>query len=140
MKSMDARVIVIGAGISGLARELRNTPVETIFAKPEPDQADLLCLTKIPALAAGALSTPGTSQNTAAGDQDTVSDRWFRARQIVGHPAGQGIAKGTARVIRDPGDLIDFTEGEVLVCQGVDPNITFIIPLAAAVVEERGGA
>ena len=135
---MGARVIVIGAGISGLARELLNTAVETIFAKPESDQADLLCVTKKPALAAGALSTPGTSQNTAAGDQDTVSDPWFRARKIVGHPTGQGIAKGTARVIRDPRDLIDFTECEALVCQGVEPNITFVLPLAAAVVEERG--
>jgi rifampicin phosphotransferase len=44
-----------------------------------------------------------------------------------------------ARVIRDPRDLIDFTECEVLVCQGVDPIITFVIPLAATVVEERGG-
>ncbi|MGM0654879.1 MAG: PEP-utilizing enzyme, partial [Thermodesulfobacteriota bacterium] len=24
-------------------------------------------------------------------------------------------------------------------CQGVDPNMTFVVPLAAAVVEERGG-
>ena len=101
--------------------------------------ADLKCLTEIPALAAGAAPASGTSQKTTAGDGDSVSDRWFRARQIVGHPAGQGIARGTARVIRDPGDLTDFTEGEVLICQGVDPNMTFVIPLAAAVVEERGG-
>ena len=106
---------------------------------PESDQEDLLCLTKIPALAAGALAASGTAQDTEAGDQDAVSDRWFRARQVVGHPAGQGIARGTARVIRDPGDLTGFTEGEVLICQGVDPNMTFVIPLAAAVVEERGG-
>jgi rifampicin phosphotransferase len=106
---------------------------------PDAGQADLLCLTKIPALAAATSPGPGTPQNTAAGGQDPVSDRWFRARQIVGHPAGPGIAKGTARVIRHPGDLADFTEGEVLICQGVDPNMTFVIPLAAAVVEERGG-
>jgi pyruvate,water dikinase len=106
---------------------------------PVSDHTDLLCLTKIPALAAGVPSSPGTPQNTLARDQDTVSDRWFRARQVVGHPAGQGIAKGTARVIRDPGDLTNFSEGEVLICQGVDPNMTFVIPLAAAVVEERGG-
>ncbi len=28
-----------------------------------------------------------------------------------------------ARVIRDPRDLIDFTECEVLVSQGVDPTL-----------------
>jgi pyruvate,water dikinase len=114
------------------------------LSAPEADPADLVCLSNIPALGAGALNTgavpgSGTSNNAEARDPDAVSDRWFRARQIVGHPAGQGIARGTARVIRDPGDLTDFTEGEVLICQGVDPNITFVIPLAAAVVEERGG-
>ncbi len=114
------------------------------LSAPGADPADLACLTNIPALAAEALSAgrnPAsvTSGNTGAGDPDAVSDRWFRARQIVGHPAGQGIARGTARVIRDPGDLTEFTEGEVLICQGVDPNMTFVIPLAAAVVEERGG-
>jgi pyruvate,water dikinase len=114
------------------------------LSAPEADPADLVCLSNIPALGAGALNTgavpgSGTSNNAEARDPDAVSDRWFRARQIVGHPAGQGIARGTARVIRDPGDLTDFTEGEVLICPGVDPNITFVIPLAAAVVEERGG-
>jgi len=106
---------------------------------PESDPAVLACLTEIPALAAGTPPAPGTSQKSQADEKDTVSDRWFRARQIVGHPAGQGIARGTARVIREPGDLADFIEGEVLICQGVDPNMTFVIPLAAAVVEERGG-
>lgn len=108
------------------------------------DRADLACLKTIPALGADTpsvsiASASGTSQNIKAVEQDPVSDRWFRARQIVGHPAGQGIARGTARVIRDPRDLTEFTEGEVLICQGVDPNMTFVIPLAAAVVEERGG-
>ncbi|MCF8076732.1 MAG: hypothetical protein K9K87_11300, partial [Desulfotignum sp.] len=117
---------------------------QTRLSAPGNNPADLACLTKIPALSAGALnadtaSASGTFQRTETGEPDTVSDRWFRARQIVGHPAGQGIARGTARVIRDPGDLTGFNEGEVLICQGVDPNMTFVIPLAAAVVEARGG-
>ena len=58
---------------------------------------------------------------------------------MVGHPAGPGIAKGLARVIVNPEDLLDFKQGEVLVCKGVDPNMTFVVPLASAVVEERGG-
>jgi len=36
-------------------------------------------------------------------------------------------------------DLEDFAHGEVLVCDAVDPNMTFVVPLAAAVVEHRGG-
>ncbi len=34
---------------------------------------------------------------------------------------------------------MNFKQGDILVCQGVDPNMTFVIPLASAVVEERGG-
>jgi pyruvate,water dikinase len=70
---------------------------------------------------------------------ETASNRWFKSRQIIGHPAGPGIATGKARLIKNPQDLMDFKQGEVLVCPGVDPNMTFVIPLAAAVVEERGG-
>jgi pyruvate,water dikinase len=69
---------------------------------------------------------------------DSVGEN-FKARQLVGQPAGPGIAKGRARVIRKHSDLADFKHGEVLVCDAVDPNITFVVPLAAAVVERRGG-
>ena len=63
----------------------------------------------------------------------------LQARQLIGQPAGPGISKGKARVIRTHSDLADFKYGEVLVCDAVDPNITFVVPLAAAVVERRGG-
>jgi pyruvate,water dikinase len=63
----------------------------------------------------------------------------LQARQLIGQPAGPGISKGKARVIRRHSDLADFKHGEVLVCDAVDPNITFVVPLAAAVVERRGG-
>jgi pyruvate,water dikinase len=69
---------------------------------------------------------------TASGDR-------FHARQLIGQPAGPGIAKGKARVVRRHSDLADFKHGEVLVCDAVDPNITFVVPLATAVVERRGG-
>ena len=29
--------------------------------------------------------------------------------------------------------------GEILVCDAVDPNMTFVVPLAAGIVERRGG-
>ena len=32
-----------------------------------------------------------------------------------------------------------FKKGEVLVCDAIDPNMTFAVPLASAVVERRGG-
>ena len=42
-------------------------------------------------------------------------------------------------MITEPGQLLDFKSGEVLVCDAVDPNMTFVVPLAAGIVERRGG-
>lgn len=63
----------------------------------------------------------------------------FRQRQLVGQPAGPGLVKGRARVVREAGQLLNFKSGEILVCDAVDPNMTFVIPLAAGIVERRGG-
>jgi len=63
----------------------------------------------------------------------------IKPRQLVGQPAGPGLSRGKARVIRQHSDLAEFKSGEVLICDAVDPNMTFVVPLAAAVVERRGG-
>ena len=63
----------------------------------------------------------------------------LQARQLTGQPSGPGIAKGVARVIHSHSDLAEFKSKEVLVCDAVDPNMTFVVPLASAVVERRGG-
>lgn len=63
----------------------------------------------------------------------------LKARQLTGQPSGPGIARGKARVIQQHNDLVDFKSGEILVCDAVDPNMTFVVPLAAAVIERRGG-
>lgn len=70
-----------------------------------------------------------------------VVERGFQAlpRQLVGQPAGPGIASGRARRIEEAEDLFRFEAGEVLVCDAVDPNMTFVVPMAAAIVERRGG-
>ena len=70
-----------------------------------------------------------------------VVEEGFRAkpRQLVGQPAGPGVATAPARVIHDVADLFEFQAGEVLVCDAVDPNMTFVVPMASAVVERRGG-
>jgi pyruvate,water dikinase len=60
-------------------------------------------------------------------------------RQLVGQPAGPGIAAGVARVIEGQEELLGFRRGEVLVCDALSPAMTFVIPLASAVVERRGG-
>jgi pyruvate,water dikinase len=63
----------------------------------------------------------------------------LRARQLVGQPASPGMVLGPARVIVDSRDLLSFREGEILVCDAIDPNMTFVAPLAVGVVERRGG-
>ena len=62
-----------------------------------------------------------------------------RPRQLVGQPAGPGVTTGPVRVIEGVEGLFEFQPGEVLVCDAVDPNMTFVVPMASAVVERRGG-
>jgi pyruvate,water dikinase len=71
--------------------------------------------------------------------QKPGDDVVIQARQLIGQPAGPGLAKGPARVIQQTADLADFKYGEILICDAVDPNMTFVVPLAAGVVERRGG-
>jgi rifampicin phosphotransferase len=61
------------------------------------------------------------------------------ARQIVGQPASAGLASGVARIVADQADALQFKTGEVLICDAIEPAITFVVPLAAAIVERRGG-
>ena len=63
----------------------------------------------------------------------------FRTRQIVGQPSGPGIGRGRARVMAKTSDLFSFRSGEVLVCDAIDPSMTIVVPLAAGIVERRGG-
>jgi len=78
--------------------------------------------------------------DASAETEDTENKGFFlRARQLIGQPAGPGISKGPARVILESSDLLEFKSGEILVCDAVDPNMTFVIPLAGGVVERRGG-
>jgi len=62
-----------------------------------------------------------------------------RARQLRGQPAGEGLARGKARIIVNKSDLYLVKRGEILVCDAIDPEMTFVVPLAAGIVERRGG-
>jgi phosphohistidine swiveling domain-containing protein len=66
-------------------------------------------------------------------------EHWQIARQLVGQPAGPGVNSGPARVLNNTSVLTDFKAGEVLVCDAIEPNMTFLAPLAAAIIERRGG-
>ena len=54
-------------------------------------------------------------------------------------PAGPGLGTGLARIVTSAKDALQFKRGEVMVCDAIDPTMTFVVPLAAAIVERRGG-
>lgn len=60
-------------------------------------------------------------------------------RQLIGQPASPGVATGSVRCIRGRADLGEFQQGEVLVCDAIQPTMTHLVPLASAIVERRGG-
>ncbi len=60
-------------------------------------------------------------------------------RQLIGQPASPGIATGTVRCVHGRDDLGGFRQGEVLVCDAIQPTMTHLVPLASAIVERRGG-
>lgn len=93
---------------------------------------------------AKALTTPGYTpkpsvKEKAGEDSGEEARSRLKARQIVGQPASRGIGVGAARVVTTPEALFEFKVGEILVCDAIDPNMTFIVPLAAGIVERRGG-
>jgi pyruvate,water dikinase len=79
----------------------------------------------------------GTDRPSEASDGST--DWAVRSRQLLGQPAGPGVASGPARVVRQSSDLFEFKRGEILVCDAVDPNMTLVVPLSEGIVERRGG-
>ncbi len=60
-------------------------------------------------------------------------------RQLIGQPASPGVATGPVRCVRGREDLGKFREGEVLVCDAIQPTMTHLVPLASAIIERRGG-
>ncbi len=78
---------------------------------------------------------------TAAAPEDAkvaVLSRDF-PRQLVGQPASPGLATGRVCRITAGEDIGRFRAGNVLVCDAIQPMMTHLVPLAAAVVERRGG-
>jgi phosphoenolpyruvate synthase/pyruvate phosphate dikinase len=85
-----------------------------------------------------AFKNPGYKP-TPEKQEKAASDSTIKARQIKGQPAGKGLVTGKARVILKQADLMSFKKDDILVCDAVEPNMTFVVPLAKAIVERRGG-
>jgi pyruvate,water dikinase len=60
-------------------------------------------------------------------------------RQLIGQPASPGLATGVVRCIYGRDDLGKFRQGEILVCDAIQPTMTHLVPLAGGIVERRGG-
>ena len=79
------------------------------------------------------------AENIDVGAEGAAEEAGVSVRQLIGQPACPGVAIGNARVIECQRDLLSFKHGEVLVCDALSPAMTFAIPLAAGIVERRGG-
>ena len=106
-----------------------------LAAKGDPD-SQLRNANEIIALLSHPGQVPKTKRKKSKNKQQSGK---LKARQIVGQPAVAGLSSGIARVVLTSDDLFEFKAGEILVCTAIDPNMTFIVPLAAAIVECRGG-
>lgn len=62
-----------------------------------------------------------------------------KKRQMVGQPASPGYSTGKARIIVRPEEIFEFKQGEIMICDAIGPELTFAVPLAAGIVERRGG-
>jgi pyruvate,water dikinase len=103
----------------------------------EPRRTDDL----VPAVAA-ALGDPGAVVDLPAATPDDAkveSVSRDTPRQLIGQPASPGLASGRVCRITAGKDIGRFRAGNVLVCDAIQPMMTHLVPLAAAVVERRGG-
>ncbi len=62
-----------------------------------------------------------------------------QAFQLIGQPAAPGIVSGEVKVVLSVDDLGKFKAGDVLVCKAIQPQMTHLLPLASAIIEQRGG-
>ena len=99
------------------------------------DNAQMFSAEDVPKALRGQNVRPGAGESEKSEGKDTE----ISPRQLLGQPAGPGTVTGTAHVIYDEDDLFEVKSGEILVCDAVDPNMTFAVPLAAGIVERRGG-
>jgi pyruvate,water dikinase len=69
----------------------------------------------------------------------SVTPRGQTPRQLIGQPASPGLATGVVRCVYGRDDLGKFRQGEILVCDAIQPTMTHLVPLAGGIVERRGG-
>lgn len=96
----------------------------------------------IPAVVAALNEPAGKPLELPAGEEpasEAHGPSQERPRQLVGQPAAPGLATGKVRRVVAADDIKGFRAGEVLVCDAIQPMMTHLVPLAAGIVERRGG-
>ncbi|PKL43099.1 MAG: hypothetical protein CVV41_11895 [Candidatus Riflebacteria bacterium HGW-Riflebacteria-1] len=83
--------------------------------------------------------TPSAKITRTESCQKNTTTRLVRKRQLLGQPAGPGFASGLARVLRSHEDIFEVKRGEIIVCDAIGPEMTLVVPLAAGIIERRGG-
>jgi pyruvate,water dikinase len=63
----------------------------------------------------------------------------YKPRQLIGQPSSPGIVTGKARIVNTFNDFSKLKSGEILVCDAIQPQMTFIVSIASGIVERRGG-
>ena len=58
---------------------------------------------------------------------------------LIGQPAGRGLVNGYARVLLKADDIFKVKKSEIIVCDSIDPKMTFVIPMVSGIVKRRGG-
>jgi pyruvate,water dikinase len=96
----------------------------------------------LPTIVAALRDRDGTTLELPAPEQpisEAHGTTQEKPRQLVGQPAAPGLATGKVRRITATDDIKQFRAGEVLVCDAIQPMMTHLVPLAAGIVERRGG-
>ncbi len=70
---------------------------------------------------------------------ETFRIRGNGTTRVRGKSVGTRIGSGPVRVIHDPGELVGFQTGDVLVAQMTDPDWEPVLARAAAIVTDQGG-
>ncbi|MHB8868836.1 MAG: PEP/pyruvate-binding domain-containing protein [Thermoleophilia bacterium] len=77
--------------------------------------------------------------DSSRSDPSTKLPAGVRPRQLLGQPAGPGLATGPARVIASRADLLTLQPGDIVVADALEPDTAAFAARAAGIVERRGG-
>ena len=81
----------------------------------------------------------GYINNLFEADQVSVADSAAASKRVSGAAAGPGNFQGPARIIRSAEELGKVVAGDVVITVSTSPAFNVIMPLAGALVTNRGG-